>query len=86
MYLVQTDGTNYKRNRKFIRIIPEPAHEQQNNTEQDDPLITEAVNDEVTTDCSPPEEEKQALVDQLLMESPVKCTASGRVVKEPGIM
>ena len=51
LYLVQTnDGTNYRRNRKFLRTIPEPAYKQQNSTEQDGPSITEAVNDEVTTD------------------------------------
>ena len=84
-YLVQTnDGTNYRRNRKFLRTIPEPAYEQQNSTEQDGPSITEVVNDKVTTDCSPPEEEEQPPVEQLTMESPVKRTASGRVVKEPG--
>ena len=84
-YLVQTnDGTNYRRNRKFLRTIPEPAYEQQNSTEQDGPSITEVVNDKVTTDCSPPEEEEQTPVEQLTMESPVKRTASGRVVKEPG--
>ena len=84
-YLVQTDDeTNYRRNRKFIRTIPEPAYEQQKITEQDGPSITEAVNNKVTTDCSPPEKEKQPPVEQLTMESPVKRTASGRVVKEPG--
>ena len=84
-YLVQTDdGTNYRRNRKFVRTIPEPSAEQKNSTEQDRPSITEAVNDEVTIECSPPEEEKQVPVEQLTSESPVKRTASGRVVKEPG--
>ena len=47
---------------------------------------SESVNDDATKEPSTPEAEKQTTPDQSkpTIDSPVKRTASGRVVKQPG--
>ena len=90
-YFVQTnDGMTYRRNRKFIRAIPEPMMELGNSADQvaNTPSITdsESVNDDALKEPSPAEAEKQTTPDQSepTIDSLVKRTASGGVVKQPG--
>ena len=79
-----------KKNRKFIRAIPEPMMELGSRADQvtNAPSITdsESVNDDATKEPSTAEAEKQTTPDQSepTIDSPVKRTASSRVVKQPG--
>jgi len=86
-YLVKTDnGATYRRNRKFIRAVPDPAEELNDDNDQTMSPNMDTTSDGAIEELPLAEEEEPAPADQLdpTADSPVKRTASGRVVKEPG--
>ena len=83
-FLIQTnDGAIYQRNRKFIRAVSESTEEQDssssNQTTTIPPSVQETPKEGESTELSSPKKEQQ----ELTANSPVKHTASGRIVKEP---
>jgi len=63
LYLVQTnDGATYRRNRKFIRAVPNAIEERDNSSDQINttPSDTEVATERTTTELSPPEMQQEA--------------------------